>query len=109
MFRARPPLAVRLLFAAREVVVRVVAIERGGRQVFDTVARGEQEVLLGVDQDHLAFRISVLVQPDRVVLSTVVQLRNRRGRAYFAVVRRLHPFVVRGMLARAAKTMAAPA
>ena len=67
------------------------------------------EVLLGADQSHLGFRASVLVERDRVVLSTVVELHNRRGRAYFALVRRLHPLVVRGMLARAAKKMAASA
>lgn len=32
---------------------------------------------------------------------------DRRGLVYSAVVRRIHPFVVRGMLARAARTMAA--
>ena len=70
------------------------------------MARTDDEVLLGVDQSHLAYRASVLVEPDRVVLSTVVDLRNRRGAAYFAVVRKVHPFVVRTMLTRAARTMA---
>ena len=39
--------------------------------------------------------------PDRVVVSTIVEVRNRRGRAYSALVRRIHPWVVRTMLARA--------
>ena len=43
----------------------------------------------------------MLVQPDRVVVSTIVEVRNRRGRAYSALVRRIHPWVVRTMLARA--------
>ena len=107
VFRAPPSPLVRLLFGARELAVKAVGIERGGRHVFDTVARSQHEVLLGADQEHLAFRASVLVQPDRVVLSTIVELRNRRGRAYFALVRRVHPFVVRRMLARAARTMSA--
>ena len=109
VFRAAQSPVVRILFGAREVLVGAVGIERGGRHVFDTVSRSEHEVLLGADQTHLAFRASVLVEPDRVVLSTVVELRNRRGRAYFALVRRLHPMVVRGMLARAARTMAVAA
>jgi Protein of unknown function (DUF2867) len=107
IFRAPPSPLARLLFGAREVLVRAVGIEPGGSHVFDTVARTETEVLLGVDQKHLGYRASVLVEPDRVVLSTVVQLRNRRGHAYFALVRHLHPLVVRGALARAARTMAA--
>ena len=108
IFRA-PPMGVRVLFGVRELLVRAVGIERGGRHVFTTVARTDHEVLLGADQAHLGFRASVLVEHDRVVVSTVVELRNRRGRAYFAVVRRLHPLVVRRMLARAARKMAASA
>ena len=109
IFRSPPPVLVRVLFGLRELLVRTVGIERGGRHVFNTVARTEDEVLLGADQGHLGFRASVLVEVDRVVLTTVVELRNRRGRAYFALVRRLHPLVVRRMLARAARTMAASA
>jgi Protein of unknown function (DUF2867) len=109
IFRAPPPLLVRVLFGARTLVVRAAGIERGGRHVFDTISRTENEVLLGADQAHLGFRASVLVEPDRVVLSTVVELRNRRGRLYFALVRHVHPIVVRGMLAGAARTMASTA
>ena len=109
LFRSSPPLVVRALFGVRELLVRAVGIERGGRHVFTTVSRTDNEVLLGVDQSHLGYRASVLVEPGRVVVSTVVELHNRRGRAYFALVRRLHPFVVRGMLTRAAKKMAASA
>jgi len=101
-----PPFWIRVLFGAREAAVRVVGIERGGSHVFDTVTSLRGEVLLGIDQDHLGFRASVLVEPGRVVLSTIVEVHNRRGRAYSAIIRRIHPFVVRGMLARAARTMA---
>jgi len=104
-----PPHLVRALFGVREVVVRMVGIEPGGRGVFATVARSAEEVLVGTDQSHLGFRASVLVETDRVVLSTVVRLRNRRGRVYFALVRLIHPWVVRRMLAQAARRLAATA
>ncbi|VXB09606.1 DUF2867 domain-containing protein [Aeromicrobium sp. 9AM] len=97
-----PPLWVGALLAARESLVRLVGIERAGRGVFDPVAHTDDEVLLGIDQSHLGFRASVLCEPDRVVVSTVVRLHNRRGRAYSAIVRRVHPAVVRAMLRRAA-------
>ena len=100
-----PPLWVRALFGVREVAVRLVGIEPGGSHVFATVNWRPDEVLVGTDQGHLGFRASVLVEPCRVVLSTVVQLRNRRGRVYSALVRRIHPWVVRGMLARASRKM----
>jgi hypothetical protein len=101
-----PPLWVRVLLGVREAAVGLVGIQRGGAHAFDTVSWTSNEVLLGIDQDHLAFRASVLVEPGRVVVSTVVEIRNRRGLAYSALVRLVHPFVVRGMLARAARTMA---
>ena len=104
MFHA-PPVWIRVLFGVREVLVRMVGIERGGRHVFATTDRRPGEVLIGTDQGHLGFRASVLVEPGRVVLSTVVQVHNGRGRAYSALVRRIHPWVVRAMLARAARKM----
>ncbi len=104
-----PPRWIQLLFGVRELLVRTVGIERGGEHVFDTVSRTDDEVLLGVDQSHLGFRASVLVERDRVVVTTVVKLHNRRGAAYFAVVRTVHPLVVRSMLARAALALADPA
>lgn len=101
-----PPFWIQVLFGVRELLVRVVVIEPGGRHVFDTLSRTADEVLLGVDQSHLSFRASVLVERDRVVVTTLVQLRNRRGAAYFALVRRVHPLVVSSTLARAARAMA---
>ena len=89
------------------MLVRMVGIEPGGDHVFDTVSWTPNEVLLGTDQGHLGFRASVLVEPGRVVLSTVVEVCNRRGLAYSALVRWIHPFVVRSMLARGARKMAA--
>ena len=104
-----PPLWVRALFGLRELLVGAVGIERGGAHVFDTVSRRADEVLLGVDQAHLSFRASVLVERDRVVVTTLVALHNRRGAAYSALVRRVHPLIVRTLLARAAQAMAGPA
>ena len=101
-----PPLWITVLFGVRELLVHAVGIERGGKTAFCTVARTSDEVVLGVDQRHLDFRASVRVEQDRVVLATLVKVHNRRGAAYFALVRRVHPLVVRSMLARAARAMA---
>ena len=108
IFRDPPP-SVRALFAVRDVLVRLCGIEPGTPRAFGFVAWSPDEVLLGIDQRHLAFRASVLIRPDRVVVSTIVEVRNRRGRVYSALVRRIHPWVVRTMLARAVDTMAVPA
>jgi len=104
-----PPVWIQVLFGVRELLVRAVGIERGGAHVFDIVSRTADEVVLGVDQSHLGFRACVLVERHRVVVTTVVQFHNRRGVAYFALVRRVHTLIVRSMLARAARALADPA
>ncbi|SBW25606.1 hypothetical protein FDG2_4618 [Candidatus Protofrankia californiensis] len=67
------------------------------------------ETLLGADKPHLAFRASVLVRDGTVTVSTVVNLRNQLGRAYFTLVRPLHPIVVRATLRRANRQLATAA
>ncbi|MHA6619740.1 DUF2867 domain-containing protein [Pseudonocardia sp. DLS-67] len=104
-----PPRWVLAALGLRELLVGLVGVDRGGRAAFDTLARTEDEVLLGTDANHLDFRVSVRREPDRVVVTTVVQLHNRRGRAYSALVRRVHPVVVRAMLNRAARRLSGSA
>ncbi|MEU6701822.1 DUF2867 domain-containing protein [Pseudonocardia sp. NPDC046786] len=101
-----PPAWVTGLLGLRESLVGMVGIARGGVGSFDTVARTGDEVLLGTDERHLDFRASVLREDGRVVVTTVVALHGARGRAYFALVRLLHPTVVRAMLGRAAHRLA---
>lgn len=73
-------------------------------------AESTKEVVLGADERHLSYRASVLVEPaaerTTVTLSTVVGLHSPLGRAYFGVVRRIHPFLMRALLRRAASRMA---
>jgi Protein of unknown function (DUF2867) len=102
MFRHPPRWMVPVL-GWRAFAERVVA--RGGHASLEVRRRTDDELLLGADEDHGAVRISVLREADRVVMSTVVQLHNRRGRAYFALVRRLHPVVARGVLTAAARRL----
>ncbi|MBW0115484.1 DUF2867 domain-containing protein [Pseudonocardia abyssalis] len=97
-----PPSWVVGAMGLREALVGTVGIARSGESTFGTLARTDDEVLLGSDEGHLDFRASVLREPDRVVVSTVVQVHNARGRAYFAPVRLVHPMIVRAMLTRAA-------
>ncbi|HEY5788641.1 MAG TPA: DUF2867 domain-containing protein [Microlunatus sp.] len=94
---------VRGLLAVRQSIVVLVGIDRGRPDTFATRRSSDDEILLGTDERHLSFRASVLSLSDRVVLSTVVQIHNRRGRAYFAVVRLIHPLIVRAVLRRAAR------
>ncbi|MCX4819377.1 DUF2867 domain-containing protein [Streptomyces sp. NBC_01142] len=73
---------------------------------FPVRATAPHELLLGEDASHLDFRASVLIVDDKVTLTTVVKTHNRRGRLYFAVVRRFHPFMSRTMLRRTHRRLA---
>ncbi|SHL79836.1 DUF2867 domain-containing protein [Streptomyces yunnanensis] len=73
---------------------------------FPVLARRGGEILLGKDAGHLDFRASLLVADDRITLGTVVRTHHRGGRLYMAVIRRIHPFVVRGALRRAHRELA---
>jgi hypothetical protein len=100
-----PPGWVLAALRLRELLVGFVGIDRTGAGAFDSLARTEDEVLLGADSNHLDFRASVRCERRRIVLTTVVQLHNRRGRAYSALVRPVHPIIVRAMLNRAARRL----
>jgi len=73
---------------------------------FLVVGRKGGEVLLGEDAGHLDFRASILVDDRTVTLSTVVRIHNWRGRLYWALVKRVHPFMARTMLRRIHRRLA---
>ncbi len=74
--------------------------------IFRIYATHGNEVVLGEDDSHLDFRVSVLRQ-DRgpagtwLIVSTVVRCHNRLGRAYIALIGPFHRAVVRATIARA--------
>ncbi|MFI9002354.1 DUF2867 domain-containing protein [Streptomyces sp. NPDC053541] len=71
-------------------------------------AAGEHEIVLGEDLPHLDYRASVLLDAETasVTLVSAVRLHNTAGRLYFAVVRRVHPFMARRALRRAHRALA---
>jgi len=67
------------------------------------------EVLLGEDDSHLDFRVSVRCEPvagahHQVIATTVVRCHNTLGRLYLLVIAPFHRQVVRSALHRAART-----
>ena len=68
---------------------------------FPLLLRTDDEVLLGLDDRHLDFRVSVMVRDGMVTASTAVYLHSSLGRAYFAPVRLIHPIVMRALVRRA--------
>ncbi|MFP3606008.1 DUF2867 domain-containing protein [Paraburkholderia sp. SIMBA_053] len=77
--------------------------------IFRVFGRYPNEIVLGEDDTHLNFRVSVLVQPpsdehpSRVIVTTLVFYNRLLGRAYIALIAPFHRMVVRGSLRQAQK------
>ena len=100
------------LKTARQLRAAPAAAGRAARVgIFKVYASSPREVLLGEDDKHLDFRLSVLRQARSVggvvtpwlVVSTTVHCHNRLGRAYILVIAPFHRQVVQSALRRAAR------
>ncbi|MHA7108610.1 DUF2867 domain-containing protein [Sunxiuqinia elliptica] len=73
--------------------------------IFKLYARSENELILGKDDKHLDFRVSLLLdRPNaettqkKIAITTAVQFNNLFGRIYFVPVKPFHQLIVRRML-----------
>lgn len=112
------PIWLRALLGLRNSLVAPLGIKsstvlkRGAGERIDffrVYRHGAQEVVLGEDDRHLDFRVSVLVDHDgrgpgraQVVMSTVVHCHNWIGRGYLVLIAPFHRMVVRSALEGAA-------
>jgi hypothetical protein len=78
--------------------------------IFRVFGISQTEIVLGENDKHLDFRVSVLCTPDsppgtgsELTLSTVVHCHNRLGRTYLSVIAPFHRQVVKASLRRAAE------
>ncbi|KVN57675.1 MULTISPECIES: DUF2867 domain-containing protein [Burkholderia] len=75
--------------------------------IFRVFERHDDEIILGEDDAHLDFRVSVLVQPAsdglprRLTLTTLVFYNRPLGRVYLGVIAPFHRLVVRSSLDQA--------
>jgi Protein of unknown function (DUF2867) len=74
------------------------------RGIFRILQRTPNEILMGEDDSHLDFRVSLFherIGDDvLVIVSTVVRFHNALGRAYFVPVRPVHGRIVPAMMRR---------
>ncbi|MFD2786742.1 DUF2867 domain-containing protein [Hymenobacter rubripertinctus] len=70
--------------------------------LFHIYERHERELIMGSDDRHLNFRVSILLdqEPTRtwLYITTTVELHNTMGRLYFGLIKRPHRLVVRSMM-----------
>lgn len=106
----------RLLLAVRDAAVAGFGIKTSRqlrrRAVTDGVARidlfrvyemARDEAILGEDDKHLDFRVSIQRRSGDIVVTTVVHCHNLLGRIYLALIAPFHRLVVKAMLRRAAR------
>jgi hypothetical protein len=118
---ASQPRWVSMLMQVRDLIVGRFGLKtgRGLRQssakrigLFRVYESASTEVILGEDDRHLDFRVSVLVRSEPfgaggvtfVVVSTVVHCHNRLGRLYIFFIAPFHRLVVKADLRRAASS-----
>lgn len=99
----------RLFGLQTSVDLRAANAEGERIDFFPILSADGDEMILGEDDQHLNFRISVLLQrsangPAHVFATTAVRCNNRLGRIYLAAIKPFHRTVVRSNLRRAAKT-----
>ena len=112
---ARPAPWVERLMALRDAVVAPFGLKTakalradraGGRArigIFRIYESSPDEVVLGEDDAHLDFRLSLRRSADQLVAVTVVHCHNLLGRSYIRLIAPFHRAVVRSALARAAR------
>jgi Protein of unknown function (DUF2867) len=102
---ANPSRTFRVVLGARDRLVGAVGLKKAsaGGAPFTEMSRSADEVVFGLDDLHLDFRLGVHVADGRLTLGTVVRFHNGFGRLYFLPVRVAHPFIVRRMLRNATR------
>jgi hypothetical protein len=91
----------------REVRRAAIADHAERIDFFRILARSDRELILGEDDRHLDFRLSLLLRArpdgsgDELVATTVVRCHNALGRVYLALIARFHRLVVISNLSRA--------
>ena len=88
---------------------RQMEAKRGERiGIFRIYSVSDDEIIVGEDDSHLDFRLSVLRNREAgrhgsITMSSVVHCHNWVGRAYILLIRPFHKLIVQRSLARAAR------
>lgn len=98
------------LKTGRQLAALAADAQAGRVGIFRIYASSATEIVLGEDDRHLDFRVSVLYSGGpargtcaRMTVSTVVHCHNLPGRAYILAIAPFHRMVVKASLRRAAR------
>lgn len=118
------PQSVRWLMTLRNRIVSILGLKTGTKVkdeaaylaqvpmqvgdkigLFEVMGKSENEIILGTDDSHLNFRVSLLKDASNreygmLTMTTTVQFHNNKGRLYFKVVGLFHRWIAPSMLRR---------
>lgn len=112
-----PPLWFKALMAVRDAAVTPFGVRTSGElrrarpdqayiDFFPVLSESADEIMLGENDRHLDFRLSLLCQArpngSMLIATTAARTHNRLGRLYLRAIQPFHILVVRAMIARAA-------
>jgi hypothetical protein len=118
----RPAWWIRALTRVRDLVMATVAV-KSSRAIglaaaahgpvigyFPLLSRSATELVVGDDDRHLDFRVTIQLRADaanrrELVVGTVVHCHNRLGRIYLATIAPFHRAIARANLEQAAKAV----
>ena len=90
----------RFLLKIRHVVTAPFGLDNKGPEatqkmgLFPVISKDDHEMLLGFDDKHLDFRISVLKQEDQFYVGTWVHTHHWGGKLYLLLVMPFHKLAV---------------
>lgn len=111
MFGTAPPYFGKLMWL-RDKIVAPFGLKTGASLVADPVKRvgffkqysvTDTEIILGEDDRHLNFRVSINRYDDRLAISTWVHRNNWIGRVYLWIAHPFHHVLSRLFLSRTAR------
>ena len=110
MFGDAAPVWMAALMSLRDRLVGVFGLKPAGNKPFPILASSPDQVVLGMDDRHLDFRIVVSVKSPpaearQVTVTTLVRTRNGLGRLYLIAVLPFHWVISRAMMFRLARAI----
>jgi hypothetical protein len=74
-------------------------------KIFPVIVQNENEIIMGINDRHLNFRVSVLLNSEKsyIYATTLVHYNNGWGKVYFLLIRPFHKIIVRSVMKRLLK------
>ncbi|MDR1879290.1 MAG: DUF2867 domain-containing protein, partial [Bacteroidales bacterium] len=100
------PKWVECLMSLRNWIVRPFGLktktENNSTAIFPVIDRNDNEMLMGMNDKHLNFRLSILIDREKsfIYVTTVVHCNNIWGKMYFLLIKPFHKIIVHAMIKR---------